>query len=220
MKNKLEKFNTFIFDMDGTLIDLEDLNFSSYQKTLKDKININLDLINYQKYFAGTKTAEAFGNFLASIGKEADIDSLITDFRKLKEKYLTEEIRIHSKEIEDAIAFLKSAKENGKKLCLATSTIKKFTDIILKEYRIYDLFDVIITAEDVVKGKPDPEIYKLSLNKMMTNAQDAVVFEDAISGIQSAKAAGIYVVGIETKGRNEKEVQNADLIINSYKELI
>jgi HAD superfamily hydrolase (TIGR01509 family) len=220
-KLKIEEFlmpyQVYIFDLDGTLIDLEDLNFSAYAKALKERIELDLSMEDYQKFFAGTKTAEAFDNYLKSQNTESSVDDLIAYFRSIKESFLLNEIKLHSKEIDGAIKFLKVAKDQGKRLCLATSTIKKFTDIILNEYDIADLFEIVITAEDVEKGKPDPEIYQLALEKMQVTATDAVVFEDSSSGILAAKAASIKVVGVQTKGRNDEEVKSADFIINSYR---
>lgn len=216
--NKILSFECFIFDMDGTLIDLEELNFSAFQKTLKNKLDTNLEFDDYLKFFAGTRTQDSFDKYFKS--KKLNIENYqeyINEFRKIKEFYLVNKIRQHSKEIEGASKFLKELKEKKKKLCLATSAIKKFAEIILKEYKIYDLFDIVITAEDVNKGKPDPEIYNLALKKMNVAANNAVVFEDAISGIESGKAAGIFVVGIRTKGRNDKEVEKANLVIDNYK---
>ena len=219
MKNTLQKFNTFIFDLDGTLIDLENVNYEAARKALQELAGLDLDEKNYLRYFAGTRIVDAFAEYFSYIKREESeesIDNFVKKFREIKEYYLTHKLRETSKPIGRAIEFLQEAKNEGKKLCLATSTIKKFSDIILQEYKIYDYFDVIITAEDVEKGKPDPEIYTLALKKMNTTETDAVVFEDSYSGILAAKNAVIFTIGIRSKGRNDEEVKGADLVIDDY----
>ena len=79
-------------------------------------------------------------------------------------------------------------------------------------------FDITITANDVDKGKPDPNPYLLAIKKL--NCKRPVVFEDSLFGIQSAKNAECFVVGIYTKGVNEGWIELADAWIDDYAKLI
>lgn len=117
------------------------------------------------------------------------------------------------------INYLKYLKEKGYKTCLATSTVKEFVDVILKHYGLLEYFDEVLTADDVTKGKPDPQIYNIALKRLMVSKGEAIVFEDSKNGVSSAKNAGIYCIGILTKGLNEDYVYSADSVIENYKDL-
>lgn len=215
----LKKINTFIFDMDGTIIDAEKLNISGYTDTIKNFFNIEISHDDYQKYFSGTKTAKAFEGFLQS--KNIDnynTDDLVKYFRVIKRKNLIEEpdkvltIFPYVKE------FLQSLK--GRKVILATSTISEFTQIILKHFDIYQYFNTILTAEDIKEGKPNPEIYLKALEISKSEKETSVIFEDSKSGIEAALNSGIYCIGIHTKGLNDDYVNTANEVIESYQEVI
>ena len=77
-------------------------------------------------------------------------------------------------------------------------------------------FKIVLTAEDITKGKPDPEIYIKSADGLHINPQECLVFEDAISGIRAARAAGMKVVGIATTHSNE-ELNLADTVVDNFK---
>lgn len=118
--------------------------------------------------------------------------------------------------IQKASDYLRYLKEENKTIVLATSTIRSFTEMILKGLSIIDFFDCIITAEDVENGKPDPEIYNLSVQKSALSKDLSVVYEDSKNGILSAKSANLLCIGIHTKGFNDEAVKYADYIIKDY----
>ena len=211
----------YIFDMDGTLIDLEKLNHNSYSNTINEFFGKEVTNDDYQKYFSGTRTAKAFEDFLKSKGiGEHNTDELINHFREMKEDNLVNNFHNCVTLIKGAKEYLEYLKSENKIVILATSTIKDFVDIITEKLDISQYFNYIITAEDVVKGKPDPEIYLLSVKKANVDKSDAVIFEDSKNGIDSAIASGVMCVGIHTKGLNDNYVNKADLVIENYEEIL
>ncbi|MCK5628820.1 HAD-IA family hydrolase, partial [Candidatus Bathyarchaeota archaeon] len=91
---------------------------------------------------------------------------------------------------------LKAAKENSCKTGLATLSKRKDTMHVVNALGIADLLDVILTAEDVTKGKPDPQIYLVAAEKLGLPPKDCLVLEDSVNGVKSALAAGMNVVAI------------------------
>jgi len=221
LKEILKRKQCHIFDMDGTLVNLEKLNHSSYASTIEKYFKIDFSNGNYQKFFSGSKTADGFNSFLKSKNiSDYDVDELIKDFRKKKNFNLQNNFENCVFLIEGAREYLTHLKNSKKTIILATSTIKKFTNIIIEKLEIKNFFDLIITAEDITKGKPDPEIFDLAVEKSNAQKSETVVYEDSRNGIASAKNAGILSVGIHTKGLNDLTVKDADYIIRSFKELI
>lgn len=220
LKSSIIGKKAFIFDMDGTILDLEGLNFKGYGATVKKFFGLELDNKDYQKYFSGTRTAEAFGGYLKSKGKKNyDVDELISDFRKNKRYQLKTNASQVIRPKKNAIELFKLLKAKKLSTCLATSTVKEFVDIILKHFDIKQYFDVVLTAEDVSKGKPDPQIYLTAIEGLQVPESNAVVFEDSKNGIASAKGAGILCVGFFTPGQNDGFVEEADFVIYDYKKI-
>jgi HAD superfamily hydrolase (TIGR01509 family) len=221
MQNLLFLKKCFIFDMDGTLVNLEDLNHTSYSNTIKEYFNQEISNNDYQKYFSGTKTAKAFKGYLKS--KKIDnfnTEKLIEHFRKQKRYNLENNFENCVTLIKGAKEYLKLLKSNKKTIILATSTIKDFVDIIVQKLGLSDYFNFIITAEDIKNGKPNPEIFLLAMQKANISKQDAVIFEDSKNGISAGLASGILCIGIHTQGLNDKWVQKADIVIDNYEKIL
>ena len=84
---------------------------------------------------------------------------------------------------------------------------------------IKDYFQEIITAEDVKKGKPDPEIFLKAAEKIYLRPEECVVIEDAVNGIQAAKKGNMKAIALLTDSHTKKDFYEADLIIKSLDEL-
>lgn len=221
LQQTLNKKQYFIFDMDGTLVDLEELNHKGYAVTVEEFFALTLTNEDYQKYFSGTRTAEAFHGFLQSkkVG-EYDVDELIRHFRSIKRDKLinTPEEVVSLKK--GAKKYLEYLQGRDFAVCLATSTVPEFVTAITRHFDIDRLFDLTLTADDVTIGKPDPQIYNTAIEKLQASKEAAIVFEDSKNGIESAKNAGIVCVGIHTRGLNDEYVHNADYVIEDFLSLI
>ncbi|MBV9159179.1 MAG: HAD family phosphatase [Candidatus Kaiserbacteria bacterium] len=118
----------------------------------------------------------------------------------------------------DGIAdFVHNARKNSFKVALATSAHRDTAELILNKVGLRDCFDVIISAEDVTRGKPDPEVYEKTALQLCVQPKECIVFEDAASGIQSAKRAGMKVVGLLTSHTKEELAGADDYLVNFAK---
>jgi HAD superfamily hydrolase (TIGR01509 family) len=97
-----------------------------------------------------------------------------------------------------AIDVLKIAKENSCKTGLATLSKRKDVEYVVEALEIKKMLDVIVTAEDVSKGKPDPEIYLLASKKLRLNPKECIVIEDSVNGVKAGLSAGMNVIAIAT----------------------
>ena len=114
-------------------------------------------------------------------------------------------------------------------MVLATLSTKDEIDIyndkskkLYKEFKIYDIFNLVLTNEDVKEKKPNPEIYLEVIKRLNVSKEDCLIIEDSIQGIQAANAAGIEVVNIEEKGsyKYQKLIDElCDYKFNSLKDL-
>jgi beta-phosphoglucomutase family hydrolase len=117
--------------------------------------------------------------------------------------------------VEPWLATLRAA---GIPCVIASSTHRENITTTLEVLGLCDYFAAIISAEDVKRGKPDPEVFLTAAKRIEVEPADAVVFEDALVGIAAAKAAGIRVVAVATTEPHDK-LAHADWIVNRLDEL-
>ena len=91
---------------------------------------------------------------------------------------------------------------------MATSTRREIVDRYLKETKIYDYFQFIITGDVVSNGKPHPEIYVTACNKFGREPKECIAIEDSINGIKSASSAGMKVIMVPDVVQPTKEIED------------
>ncbi len=217
----LLKKQYFLFDMDGTLVDLEMMNYSCFRDAVKKEMGGELTLEDYAKYIAGVGSKSGIGAFFNSIGHESkDLDAVVEGYRAQKKYYLQHEFNNVVKVIDGSEAFLVSLRRHGKKIALATSTVSKFAYEIVEKTGLAKYFDQIITVDDVEKTKPAPDIFLAAMNSLGGNVEESVGFEDSANGILSVKNAKIDCVVVHTPGRNDGVLVGNVNVIRSYNELL
>ena len=175
-------------------------------------LNVSPDI--YRTYCLGRTDVAAFTDLFNDFAiKQVDILSII---EKKTETYLglvEENLKIYLGVVE-CIQRLSSSYT----LALTTSSTRVEVSSTLGLTGLTDTFDVIITAENVSKGKPDPEPYLMTLQELKAKASECVVIEDSENGIKSAKAAGIRCLAIPNTETIDK-LSLADGIFHNYSEL-
>jgi len=154
-------------------------------------------------------------DIVREIAPEAD-EKDISDMVDLAESRFREIYRVRP--FDDVVPFVEHAKERGKRVVLVTSAPRANVDLVLSSLRID--FDAMVTAEEVKKGKPDPEPYLRALEKITDERKECVVFEDSFAGIESARRAGIDVIGIASTSRREDLERLGIRAIESFGELL
>jgi len=114
------------------------------------------------------------------------------------------------------IDFLDLVKQRGYTIAIASSGLKKNIDLILQKLNIVEYFDLIVSGEQVIKGKPEPDIFLTISEHYHINPNDCIVIEDSKNGVLAAKAAGMYCVGYYNPGSGKQDLSKADLIINHF----
>ena len=100
----------------------------------------------------------------------------------------------------------------GVPLALVTSAGRRYAEQTLTELGVRPLFSVVVTAEDVTVGKPDPQGYRAAARGLGVPPAACVVFEDAPAGVAAAKAAGMYCVAVGTT-HSPEELAAADQVV-------
>ena len=188
------------FDMDGTLVDLGTSNYTLYREVIKTMYGLELTYDEWKVRFGGRRPQDSIPDFLRSKGLTIAFhyDKFISLAKPIKDNIIFNSLFKNSTIITGAKEYLTKLKKNGCRLLLATSTIRIYTESILMQYDIKNMFEQIITGEDVSRGKPDPQIYLLALEKNNASPGETIVFEDSTSGIKAALAADLDCIQIST----------------------
>jgi len=184
-----------IFDMDGVLVNSNPFHKIAWKNFLgREGYPFTDDLFD-------TVISGRTGNTTLPIimGKELPetvvlgyLDEIDHEFRKIFEATVE---TIHFPGLYEFLEVIKSV---GIKTALATSASTENVHQTLEKLKLQDFFHVIIDKNDVKRGKPDPEVYLTTLNRLGVRKDNCVVFEDSKAGVQSALGAGLRVVGISS----------------------
>ena len=96
---------------------------------------------------------------------------------------------------------------------VATSSRRSYAEGLLARHGLLDRFSFVLASEDVDRGKPDPEIYELAASRFGVLAAAMVVLEDSAPGVQAARGAGAFAVGVPHEHSPAQVLQHADLVI-------
>jgi len=194
-----------IFDMDGVIIDSNPFHKIAWTNFFLRR-NVYVDDIAFRELIFGTT------------GDEAIVKLLKQDFSKTELDMLNAEIDAEYREIINGsqnlepvngfIQFIESVSEKKYKIALATSAPPENVELILDKFGITGFFDLIMDNTQITLGKPHPEIYLNTVSRLGLPKSRCIVFEDSISGIISAKNAGLIVIGITTS-HSDAELINA-----------
>lgn len=180
-----------IFDMDGLMIDSERVTFEGYQEMLK-KMNLTMSE-EFYKTLLGKPLKGIYQRFYDEYGHDFPIESVISDVHQyMADRFENEGVPIKK----GLVSLLKYLKENNYKTIVATSSNRNRVDKILQLAHIEQYFDDSICGDEVTKGKPNPEVFLKSCQKLGVNSDEAIVLEDSEAGIQASSAANIKVICI------------------------
>jgi beta-phosphoglucomutase len=199
-----------LWDMDGTLVDSADYHWRAWHETMAEE------------GFPITKE-----QFLASFGQRNDsilrqwlgakaTPELIQRVGDAKEAFYREQVRKRGIEsLPGASEWVQRLHGQGWREAIASAAPRANVETILAALRCREYFDEIISAEDVHRGKPDPEVFLVAAGKLGVPPKLCIVVEDAPHGIEAARAAGMKSIGVGPDARRLK----ADLVVQSLDRL-
>lgn len=205
------EYRGYIFDLDGVLIDSSKIHYDGWKKILSN-FNEDLDYETFLKKCFGKRGPETleiiFGKGKFSHEEAARISHEVdSNFVKT-----VAEVGVP---IKGALEFVRSLKESGEKVALATSAPRQNVDAFLEAFSLRGVFDAEVCGDDVSKGKPNPEVFLKAASRLNEDPKDCVVFEDSLPGVTGAKAAGATCVALLTTTSREV-LKTADFFIEDF----
>lgn len=199
--------------MDGVIINSEPVFKNAIIQMMKEKYGIILNS-SIIKQTRGLRDLELFELFIKTFNLKENFNTFIDN----KNKYFFNAAQESDFVFVNAHNIINKLSEKYT-LALATSAQEeKFK--FESQYFDINKFKVVITGKDVKKGKPNPEIYSLAIEKLNIKSNECIVIEDALKGVISAKNAGIKCIAVETSfSKNELKKAGADLTIKDISKL-
>ncbi|MCS7080056.1 MAG: HAD family phosphatase [Chloracidobacterium sp.] len=211
-----------IFDFDGVIADTEDLHFFCLRQTLLEEgININRQL--YNEVYLALDDKTCFKQAFIRDGREITVEKLTKLVKRKSQLFYSRLTSI--KLFPGIVEWIREASLNFT-LAICSGAAKQEIIDILTLYNLLENFMTITSAEDVQNCKPSPEGYLRTLQRLneclnsrpkLTGAE-CLVIEDSHAGIEAAKAAGMYCVGV-TNSHSQEYLREADIVISCITEL-
>ena len=204
-----------IFDMDGTLIDSMVFwkNLATEYLTSKGVRGIPADILERIKPMTMSESASLFQ---AEFGLTSDIES---EMNAMMDDHYRKDIPLKSGVRE----YLQKLRDRGIRMCVASATAEHLMESCLTRLGVRDYFEFLLSCETVGAGKRSPIVYRESARRLNAKPQEIAVCEDALYAIQTAKAAGYYVVGIydDSAAESWQTIEEmADEIIINWEEAL
>lgn len=204
----------FIFDLDGVITDTAKFHYQAW-KALADSLGIPIDE-TFNETLKGISRMDSLDRILAHghlenaftpAEKEALAQQKNDHYVKLLEHLTTEDV------LPGVVPLLQQAQ--ARHIPCAVASASKNAPLILEKLGVRAYFATIVDPDSLSKGKPDPEIFLAAADSIGVLPQNAIGFEDAQSGIDGLKAAGIYAVGLSAN----QPLLGADMQVSEMTEL-
>lgn len=204
-----------IFDMDGVIVDSIAIHEEAERVTFRA---FGLDVPpDAWRDFQGKTAHDIMRAAVARYGQpHHDVQTLVAYRTALVVQISQGGVPL----IPGAAEFIQKARYAYRKLAITTSSKRQILDAVLGLHDLERYFDAIVTGDDITRGKPDPEPYLVTLQKLGADARQTLVIEDADNGVTSAKRAGCRVAGLMSQlDAHTLEAAGADLVCASYADL-
>ena len=197
-----------IFDFDGVILDTETPLYESWQ-TMFVRYGAHLDMQTFARQIGSADYFDFHALLEERTGLALDRDGTMRERRALYAEFVS-----GNTVMPGVREYLSEARRLGCAIGLASNSDIGWVGSNLRELGLFGEFDVIRTRDDVVRGKPNPEIYLEATRALGAEPSNAIAIEDSASGIAAAKAAGLFAVAVPNPVTIHQNLDAADLIVD------
>lgn len=183
-----------LFDMDGLLVDTETRGIDVAINVCK---KLGFELTEGEKQsFIGVTDEKFYQELLEKRRLELNVKEILHRHFEEYDNVLREGVGAFP----GATSLPLLLKQNEMLLALVSGSTREEINIVLQQLQIKNCFDVIVSADDITKSKPDPQGYARAMKKLRVEPHECVVLEDATTGVKAGKGAGAKVIGVVNNG--------------------
>ena len=195
-----------LWDMDGTLIDSEEFHWISWRDTMADE-GVPITREQFLSSF-GQRNDSIIPKWLGAASTPERVERIAD----AKEELYRHLIRVHGiSPLPGVASWVHRLREQGWLQAIASAAPRSNIEVVLEALEAAHYFQAIVSAEDVHKGKPDPEVYLMAASRVGTSPNRSIVVEDAVAGVEAARGAGMRSIGVSRNGKHLP----ADLVVQS-----
>lgn len=182
---------SLLFDLDGTLVNTDELHFGAYQVLLGER-GRGITIEAYQSRIMGAPNEAIMREFFPDV-PERDHQALANRKEALFRASVTA-----LEPTAGTLAVFDWAKSRGVGIAVVTNAPRANAELMLNGLKLANRIDTLVIGDELPRGKPDPLPYLTGLAQLGGTVKRALAFEDSLSGIRAASAAGIYTFGMRT----------------------
>ena len=211
-----------IFDFDGVITDSEVLHLRAFNRSLVP-YGVEISTKDYYANYLGYSDFDCYKALIDNGLLKID-ERQIGDILKQKSTIFEELTRTEGRTIEGVHEFLKMLEENKIPMAICSGSLMVEIELVLDEARLRHFFSVIVSAEQVKKGKPSPEGFLLTLQKLNKKcrppvaARECIIIEDSRWGLAAGKAAGMHTIAV-TNSYGAEQLTLAEKVVARLNEL-
>ncbi|HKM82646.1 MAG TPA: HAD family phosphatase [Terriglobia bacterium] len=187
-------FSGVVFDFDGVIVDSHPAHARAWQRFF-DSVGTTVSGEQLQFVLDGRKRDEILRHFMG----ELDADQLV-EYGHRKERFFHDEAA-QVRTIDGLLGFLQDLENEQLALAIASSGSRSRVDFLLDRLDLKKRFRVVVTGDEVQQGKPHPAVFLKAAQQLGVHSSQLMAFEDAVSGVQAARSAGMMCVGIAQPDR-------------------
>ena len=182
-----------IFDMDGVLIEAKNWHYEALNKAL---LMFGYEISRYEHLttYDGLPTRQKLEMLTVERGLPSELHPFINE---MKQVFTMDMVHTHCSPRFAQEYALAKLKASGYKIAVASNSIRSTIELMMKKSGLVEYLDFFLSNQDVLKGKPDPEIYEKAVAKLGLHPRECLVVEDHENGIRAALAAGAHVLSVE-----------------------
>ena len=201
-----------IWDMDGVIADTAPYHFRAWHEVFQRQ-GVDFTEADFTRNF-GQRNDTIIRNTLGAQISQGEVEAIAKEKEETFRKVLGQNIKPHP----GALQLIKSLREHGFRIALASSAPIENIRLITQGLGIDSYFHSIVAGRDVAEGKPSPQGFLLAAERLGVEPGDCVVIEDAIAGVAACKSGGMQCVAVTNTNPREK-LADADLIVDSLEEV-
>lgn len=201
-----------VFDFDGTILDTESVAYDAFRGIFQ-QYGLELSLARWARGIGTWGAYDPYEDLEQELGRPVNREEIRRNYE------LSYAERVRNLLLRPGVVdTLEEARRLGLRIGLATSSRRSSVEPHLREYGLLPYFEAIHTADEVAKVKPDPALYRLAINSLGVQPNEAVAIEDSVNGLRAAKAAGLYGLAVPNPLTAFMDFGEADLVLNSLAE--
>ena len=205
---------TFIFDMDGVIVDSE-LHWKSLegyflQSLIPDWTSVDQDKI------IGLSVHDLYRLLTTDYGLQHNKEKFLDLYHEMAREIYVEKASL----LPGFLDVLSWLREKRIRVALASSSPRPWIEMVLDKFNLHAAFEVVVSADELQgEGKPSPAIYLLTAEKLGVQPERCVVIEDSEKGVLSSKSAEMFCIGFRNGFNDEQDLSAADLLITGFHQL-